>query len=36
MGKEKRKKKTRVKSQLAAIYNFNEWLKFQDYARKKL
>ena len=36
MGKEQREKKTRVKSQLAAIYNFNEWLKFQDYARKFL
>lgn len=36
MGKEKRDTKTRVKGNVAAIYNFNEWLKFQDYARKYL
>ena len=29
-------KGTRLKSQEAALYNFNEWIKFQQYALKKL
>lgn len=30
------KENSKLRGNLAAIYNFNEWLKFQDYARKKL
>lgn len=30
------KENTRLKPSLAAIYNFNEWLKFQEYARQNL
>ena len=30
------KENSRLKGNLVAIYNFNEWLKFQDYARKYL